>query len=230
MGSVAAIPILLAVGLGGGAVGWWCCASPLVRRSIFAAKSSLLTTRHRCSRSSWSAATGVAAGAVAGALILGGGRRTGPFEVAALAAWACGLAVLALIDSQELVLPTVVVRAAIVATGCPLLAASVRAGNWRYFLWGAGCAVAATAVFGLWALIKPQGLGFGDVRVAGLVALGAGALSPANTLVALSVAPLAAGVGARYCARRAGSAQPVAVPLAPFLAIGGILAVVASAF
>jgi leader peptidase (prepilin peptidase)/N-methyltransferase len=173
--------------------------------------------------------------------------------VAALVIWACALVVLGFVDARQFVLPTALVHAAAVATCCLLVATGICTGDWRYLSRGLECSAVAGAAFGTWSMLKPASLGFGDVRMACLVALGAGALSPAAALVALSCAPLAAGISARRLARRlavasgddpaeelaegpagrpgrrAGRVGAFPVPLGPFLAVGGIAAVLASA-
>jgi leader peptidase (prepilin peptidase)/N-methyltransferase len=160
------------------------------------------------------------------------GERAGrPVEVTGLAVWAAALAVLALVDERHLVLPTAPLRLATVATGVFLLVVSHQSGDWRYLVGGASCAVFAAGAFGACALLRPRRLGFGDVRMAAVVALGAGALAPAATFAALCCAPVGAGVIARWRAWRSGDPGAIGSPVAlgPFLALAGIVVVTASA-
>jgi leader peptidase (prepilin peptidase) / N-methyltransferase len=249
MGSLGAVAFCVGSVLGGGAVGSWASSSPLVVRCIDAAGASRPAgtprpvTGVRLPRQLWALAGGIAAGAVAVALVA---RAAPPVALSPLVGWACALSVLGLIDTQELALPTPILRAATLATGASLVATSAAAGAWDGLLSAAGAAAAAAAAYGTWALVRPRALGFGDVRMACLVALGVGACSPSWSLVALSCAPLAAGLGCRYAGRRprvvaaavpattagqadGGSMSARAVPLGPFLAIAGVVGVVAGA-
>jgi len=159
-----------------------------------------------------------------------GARALPPLIMAALAVWAVALAVLALIDHQSLVIPTILVRSALLTATALLVAGSRGAGQHRYLWQGAACAGGAALVFGAWAAVKPRDLGFGDARMASLVALGTGALSVPGSLVALSCPPLIAGLVGRHRARSHPGPLPAAVALGPFLAVGGLMVVIVRAF
>lgn len=74
------------------------------------------------------------------------------------------------------------------------------------------------------ALIQPQGMGMGDVKLAGVIGLYLGlAVVPALLLAFLSGSL----VGLAMVARRGAAERKRAVPFAPFLALGGIVAVLA---
>lgn len=168
------------------------------------------------------------AGAIAVEILVTHQGRAQPLVLAALIGWACALCVLGLIDAEQFVLPTPILWFAAVMTFVALVAAATVSGNWRHLFSAVLTVVVAGGAYGAWAWAKPQGLGFGDVRMACLVALGVGACSMGSALVALSCAPLAAGLVAK-CAGRRAAAHPVAVPLGPFLAVAGIVGVVAVA-
>jgi leader peptidase (prepilin peptidase)/N-methyltransferase len=175
-------------------------------------------------------AAGLATGAVVVALPGHGPGALPPLLTSALAVWAGSLALLGLIDRETLVLPTKLVHPAIVASGCLLVAGSWGEGQ-RHYLWqGAAGAGLAGTLFGAWAAVRPGALGFGDARMACLVALGAGVSSLPGTFVAVSCAPLLAGLVGRLRSRRSPGCARAAVALGPFLAVGGLLVVVARAF
>jgi len=289
-----AVVILAAVALGAVSIGSWAWSSPLLGRWVAQAcqlgpelRPELMpgppaepgAAGRRFSRRAWAASTAVAAGLATGVTFVRRGAQVQPVELALLAEWSCMLCVLGLIDAQHRVVPTPVVRAGAVATAGLVVATSLVTTDWRYVVQGVAVAVAAVAIFGAWSLLSPDGLGFGDVRMAGLVALGGGALAPGATVVALSCAPLAAGLSGRCLRRRLGGLSgvvcwgaagagdtiagsgaagsgaagsgaagsgaagsgaagsgagrtglgAVAVPLGPFLAFAGIVAVVANA-
>jgi leader peptidase (prepilin peptidase)/N-methyltransferase len=82
----------------------------------------------------------------------------------------------------------------------------------------------AAAFLGLPALLRPEGMGLGDAKLAGVLGLGLGPL----VAVAL-LAALAAGTayGAAFAvARGVGAARVATVPFAPFLALGALVALV----
>jgi prepilin signal peptidase PulO-like enzyme (type II secretory pathway) len=145
----------------------------------------------------------------------------------ALVIWAVALAILALIDQESLVIPTKIVRGAIITTTALFVSASVTAGDWHYFWRSALCAALSAGLFGAWAAVSPRRLGSGDVRMATLVALGTGALSLPGSLTALACSPLAAALLSRSRAGR--RHQGGAVALGPFLAAGGLTVVMAHA-
>jgi leader peptidase (prepilin peptidase) / N-methyltransferase len=215
----------------GVAVGSWACASPKVRRWAVSANATGHDSYEtkggtRLSRLAWLVVTGAAAAVVAGASASADHARAQPLAVLGLVAWACSLAILGLIDAEHFVLPTPILRLATTVTAVALVAAARVSGDWRPVLSAATTAAVAGSAYGAWALAKPEGLGFGDVRMAFLVAIGVGACSIAGALVALSCAPLAAGLVARCPGRR----SPVSgTPLGPFLALAGVVGVVASA-
>jgi leader peptidase (prepilin peptidase) / N-methyltransferase len=135
--------------------------------------------------------------------------------------WACGLCLLAIVDRETLFLPSKLVRLCASVTGSLLLAAALATSEWDYLEKSVVCALIASAGYGAWAFLRPNNLGLGDARMAGLVAFGVGTVSPGGCVVALACAPVAAAGLSRF--RRA----PVA--LGPFLALAGIAVVVASA-
>ncbi len=106
--------------------------------------------------------------------------------------WATGLALLALIDQETLVLPTKLVRICVLVLSCLVVEAAVTTGYWGYLGRSAPCALVALAGYSAWAFLRPNSLGLGDARMACLVAFGAGIVSPAGCIVALTSAPAAA--------------------------------------
>jgi prepilin signal peptidase PulO-like enzyme (type II secretory pathway) len=133
-----------------------------------------------------------------------------------LVLWAAALVALAVRDVRSRSVPTRWARAAMLATASGVATAGALSGDWRPALSGALSWAVAAVSYGTWGLARPNRIGFGDVRVACLVALGEGVVSPPATLVSLACAPLVAGLVGR---RRDG---PVAVPLVPFLALAGV--------
>ena len=151
----------------------------------------------------WATAGAMAAAVVTVPLVLAGGLHgsSGPTRLADwgwVAPWAVMVALLGLVDLVERVVPTLLVRAAIGMT--TVLAALVCSltGEWGPLMRGGALAVGTWVVFATWAVLAPGSLGFGDARMACLVALGAGAASPAGTVAALACSVLTAGAWGRW--------------------------------
>lgn len=85
-------------------------------------------------------------------------------------------------------------------------------------------ALAAGGVFFLVALAYPQGMGLGDVKLAATMGLFLGrAVAPA-ILAALLIGSL---VGLALIARHGSGARKMAIPFGPFLALGGVIGLLA---
>jgi leader peptidase (prepilin peptidase) / N-methyltransferase len=141
-----------------------------------------------------------------------------PVSSAVVGALGCALlAAVSVIDIEERRVPNRIVlpglAAALVARTA--LDPSVR--------WVAGALIAGGALFIL-AAIQPAGLGMGDVKLAGFL----GAWLGWNGVLALLLGSFAAFVPAvGLLIVRGRAARKVAMPFAPFLAVGGVVAVLA---
>lgn len=147
--------------------------------------------------------------------------------MSAFGCWASGLAALAFIDGQTLTLPKKAVEATGLFVVTALFLSSYVARHWSSLLSGLACAAIVFMAMGAWAILAPENIGFGDVRFSGLVAFGAGVISPSFCVVALAAAVFACGLASRFGHKGCKSPQPVA--LGPFLALAGVTCVVASA-
>jgi leader peptidase (prepilin peptidase) / N-methyltransferase len=76
------------------------------------------------------------------------------------------------------------------------------------------------------AIVNPAGMGMGDVKLALLLGFAVGRTVPVALVVAL-VAALVPGVA--ILARHGRGARTVGIPFAPFLALGGVVALLAGA-
>ncbi len=88
-------------------------------------------------------------------------------------------------------------------------------------------AIAGAAAFSFLlvaALLRPGGMGMGDVKLAGTMGLYLGAAVAPALLVAFAVG---AGVGIAIMARHGAEARKRGVPFAPFLALGGLVGLLA---
>jgi leader peptidase (prepilin peptidase) / N-methyltransferase len=237
VGTMDAIGISLAAGIWAGVVEWWFRASALHRRWIADARlcaprastpSELSDPRNRTAWPVYPVLIGATATTVAVALIMG--RKASLWVIPFLVVWASGVAILAFIDLETLLLPSKLIYLCAFAAGSLLLVAGAATSKWHYLCNGLLCAITALVAFGLSTLLQPRNLGLGDARLASLVALGAGALSPVVCIVALACAPAVAASFStfRWKYRRTDLSQPIA--LGPFLALAGIAVVLAGAF
>lgn len=132
----------------------------------------------------------------------------------------CSLAALAATDIERRVLPNRIVVPSI----CLVLALQLALFPNQAIEW-----IAASVAVGLVllpaALIKRGGLGYGDVKLGVLLGAGLGA----EVLTCLAVAIFAMWPAAAYlCVRHGRAARTMALPFAPFVAVGAVVALLAS--
>ena len=170
-------------------------------------------------------ASGLYFGAAGLAVVIGvrsGGRAASGLV---LAVWAVGLVCLAVADFVGFRLPKRVVYATLAATTPLLVMAACYSGEWGRVAAAVGVALGLEILFATWALLWPGSLGFGDVRLVGLIGLGAGWVSPGLAVVAvMGGLSLAATVGVVGVAARWWSWRQ-RLPLGAFLVVGALSAV-----
>ncbi len=163
------------------------------------------------------------ASALAGALV---GAAVGPTWplVPLLPLVPLGVA-LAVIDWRTMLLPTRLVAPSYVVVGGLVLVAWAATGDTQDLVRaGWGWLVYGGSFFVLW-FIHPRGLGYGDVRLAGVLGIALGHLGWGELLVGLYAGFLLGGVGGgllsllRVVERRA-------FPFGPFMLVGAVLGVV----
>jgi leader peptidase (prepilin peptidase)/N-methyltransferase len=129
------------------------------------------------------------------------------------------LAIVTLTDLEQRIIPNKVLIAGAVL--CLLIAAPTDPGGLPE---RAIAAAAAGGVFFLVVLAYPAGMGLGDVKLAATMGLFLGrAVAPA-ILVALLAGSI---VGVALIARHGSQARKMAIPFGPFLALGGIVGLLA---
>lgn len=119
----------------------------------------------------------VAAGLVTAALFALAAARVGAVApLAAFCALAAGLVAVSITDLRTGLVPRRLLYPAALVVACALFAASAADGTWRPMLDGlVGGSIAFFVFAAIW-WIYPRGLGFGDVRLAGLCGLALGYL------------------------------------------------------
>ncbi|MCY4632178.1 MAG: prepilin peptidase [bacterium] len=159
-------------------------------------------------------------GIVAAALVTGATAGLIDIEKALFIAWLAVLATLSWHDLRTRLIPTAIVNPATLV-GCAALAGTA----WRSgtpLRLGVAAATAAVAYGGFAALhaLNPAGLGYGDVRLSGLLGLFLGWLDPG----AMAAAALVGGAGAAATALAVSVRRRnlgATLPFGPFLAVGG---------
>ena len=162
-------------------------------------------------------ATAVAGGAAAGLVVarfgFGGEALVGVILIAALA-------VLSAIDIERRVIPNRIV----IPSFAVVLVAQLALFPDRAFEWVAA-SLATGFVLLVAALVKPGGLGYGDVKLGLLLGAGLGE----EVMTCLIVAVFAIWPVAVYLYVRHGrAARTMALPFGPFLALGAVVALLAS--
>jgi leader peptidase (prepilin peptidase)/N-methyltransferase len=167
---------------------------------------------------------GVALAAALGAWAANGHR--GPITATLLSLLAAALVILAVIDARTLRLPDAIVLpfAAILSLGviAAALAGEISTGA---TLIAFGCLAGGFALY--WVLaVATGGLGYGDVKLAGVMALGIGLIGWVPALFGTVVLPFALGGVVSMVLIVAGK-RDLGIPFGPFMSAGGLLMLIA---
>lgn len=133
---------------------------------------------------------------------------------------AATLVAISAIDLELYIVPKRVVYMALLGSGLLLSLAAATDGSWRR-LWeaAAGSAIAFLALF-LIHLVSPRGMGFGDVRLAGLLGVFLGWMGLEEVAVGLFLSFLLGAVFGIALIVFAGRGRRSKLPFAPFLSTG----------
>ena len=155
------------------------------------------------------------------ALLAGGAAWRWDMEMILFAAWLATLAVLSWHDLRTRRLPTAIVNPATVVGVSALAATAWRAGETARLGTAAATAAGAYAAFAGLHMANPDGLGYGDVRLSGLLGLFLGWLGPRAMLAGIALGAVgAATLALAMLARRQGT--KATLPFGPFLAAGAV--------
>ncbi len=155
--------------------------------------------------------------ALTGALWAGAVWRFGlTYEAAVMIVLLSGLVVLSAIDIDYRIIPNKILLPLILL----VLAAQLVLAPDRWLEFGLAGLGAAGYLY-VAALIKPGGMGMGDVKLALLLGIGLGATVAVAMLIGIIVAAL---VGIGIVLARGAAGRKVRIPLAPFLSAGAVIA------
>jgi leader peptidase (prepilin peptidase)/N-methyltransferase len=156
-------------------------------------------------------------------LFAGGGLAFSDLYVGAVMALFLGvLLALALIDLHERIIPNAVVMPSVLLFGVALVVGAVLGRHLSLVGAAIGMVAFGGGLLGV-ALVRPGGMGMGDVKLAGLIGMVLGALGLRYVAVAAGLGILAGGVGA-LAALAAGRSRKGAIPFGPFLVAGAMAA------
>jgi leader peptidase (prepilin peptidase)/N-methyltransferase len=161
-----------------------------------------------------------------GALFVAAAVRLGAsWELPAFCVFFASLLAVSVIDLDHFIIPNRVIYPTLVVLGPLLVLAAALDGRWRPLIdAGLGGAAAFVALF-LVHFVSPRGMGFGDVRLAGVIGVMLGWLGlryvPLGLFLAFLIASVV-GIGLMITRIRS---RKDAVPFGPFMACGAIVAV-----
>ncbi|MEU8764257.1 prepilin peptidase [Streptomyces sp. NPDC048659] len=163
--------------------------------------------------------------ALTGLLFAAEALRLGPSAaLPAALVFTAGLLALAACDAEHLLLPRRLVHPTFALTALCLLGAAAATGQWQRLAVTAGCAAGGYAAFFALHWARPAWLGFGDVRLAGLIGAGLGWYGPWHLVFAV-FAGSAVGLLAGLALMAAGRAsRATRLPFGLFLAVGALAA------
>jgi prepilin signal peptidase PulO-like enzyme (type II secretory pathway) len=127
------------------------------------------------------------------------------------------LAVISLVDVRRRIVPN---RIVLPAAAVVLVARTVVHPSFVWLASGIGAALFLLVA----AVARPGGMGMGDVKLALLLGFGVGSAVPVAMVAALVGAALPS---AFLLARHGARGRSMGIPFAPFLALGGVIALVA---
>lgn len=168
----------------------------------------------------------VAAAAVTGALFGGAAARFGAVpELAAYCVLFAGLVAVSVADIRVGLVPRSIVYPTLALMSLALVAAAAVSGDWRPLLDAAiGGAAGFAVFFAIW-FASPRSMGFGDVRLAGVIGAGLGWLGFDQLYLGFLVAfVVGAAVGLVKMAVQ-GTGRKTALPFGPALAAGAVVGV-----
>lgn len=163
---------------------------------------------------------------VTGALFAGAAIKFGAVpELAAYCVLFAGLVAISVADIRVRLVPRVILYPTLALMTLALVAAAAVAGHWHPLLDAVIAGAAAFAVFFVIWFIAPRGMGFGDVRLAGVVGAGLGWLGFRQLFLGFLAAFVVGSVVGLTLMALKGTGRKTALPFGPALAAGCVVGV-----
>lgn len=164
------------------------------------------------------------------ALFVGVALRFGwTWTTAADDVFVAGLFALACVDLERYLLPRRIVYTTAGLSGGLLVLASAATGRWGHLGVGAACGAVAFGIFWVLNRANPRWLGYGDVRLAGVIGFVLGWLGAEYALIGFLIANLAGVVVAAGLMAGGRMGLRSKMPYGVFLAAGSVVTVLAGA-
>ncbi len=152
--------------------------------------------------------------------------RLGPdAALPAFLVFGAALVAISAVDLEHFIVPNRIVYPALFASVPLLVVAAAVEGEWRSLRDAAVGGVLAWGALLVIHLVSPAGMGFGDVRLAGLIGVHLGWMSLRHVVLGLFLAFLTAAVTGVALIATAVRTRKDKVPFGPFLALGALMAV-----
>jgi len=153
-------------------------------------------------------------------------QSTGLWLVPAYLYFAAVTVALTLIDLDTRTLPNRIVVPSFVVAPVLLALASFGSGDWWALLWALVGGVALFTFYFILAMIYPHGMGFGDVKLAGLVGIVLGYLGWGSLLVGAFAAFLLGGVFSIVLLALRKATRKSGIPFGPWMLLGAWVGIV----
>jgi leader peptidase (prepilin peptidase)/N-methyltransferase len=161
-----------------------------------------------------------------GALFAGAAARFGAVpELAAYCVLFGGLVAISVADLRVRLVPRVILYPTLGLTSLAFVASAAVAGDWHPLLDALiGGGAAFSVFFAIW-FVVPQGMGFGDVRLAGVIGLGLGWLGFRQVFLGFLAAFVVGALIGLVLMVVKGTGRKTALPFGPALAVGCVVGV-----
>lgn len=209
---------------------WFACPSCGRTRALSAVPLVGMLARRRCRHCGEPGAHPLrpALLAAVSALLLGAMavRFGADVDVAPYALLMLGLVAISAVDLERYLIPNRIVYPTLAVVGALLVVSSAVHDRWGSLARAAIAGVAAFAAFFAVHLAVPRGMGFGDVRLAGVLGGATGWLGLGHAFVAFFAAFVLGAVIGIVVMAATGGGRKTRIPFGPFLAAGAVVAIV----
>jgi leader peptidase (prepilin peptidase)/N-methyltransferase len=161
------------------------------------------------------------------AAVLGGfaARLGADVALAAFAVFGLALVAISAIDLERQIIPNRLVYPTLALLAVLLVVASAVDDRWNALAWAAIAGAVAFAAFFTVHVAVPRGMGFGDVRLAGVIGFATGWLGLGRAFVGFLAAFVLGALLGVVAMAVSGAGRKTRIPFGPFLAAGAVVTV-----